>query len=53
MDKKYEEAMGLTPIEDLITEDFGPIGTPERDQLEMECNACIISELEASKQEAY
>ena len=34
----------LTPIEDLITEDFGPIGSPERDQFEMECDAFIIGE---------
>lgn len=34
----------LTPIEDLITEDFGPIGTPVRDQFEMECDAFIIGE---------
>ncbi len=36
--------MILTPIEDLITEDFGAIGTPERDQFEMECDAFIIGE---------
>ena len=34
----------LTPIEDLITEDFGSIGSPERDQFEMECDAFIIGE---------
>ena len=34
----------ITPIEDLITEDFGEIGTPERDQFEMECDAFIIGE---------
>ena len=34
----------LTPIEDLITEDFGEIGTPTRDSFEMECNAFIIGE---------
>ena len=33
----------LTPIEDLITEDFGPIGSPQRDQFEMECDAFIIA----------
>lgn len=37
--KKY-----LTPIEDLITEDFGAVGTPRRDQFEMECDAFIIDE---------
>ena len=34
----------LTPIEDLITEDFGAVGTPLRDQFEMECDAFIIGE---------
>ena len=36
--------MALTPIEDLIAEDFGAIGTPDRDQFEMECDAFIIGE---------
>ena len=36
--------MSVTPIEDLITEDFGEIGTPERDAFEMECDAFIIGE---------
>lgn len=44
MDKKHFKKMDLTPIEDLITEDFGAIGTPERDQFEMECDAFIIGE---------
>ena len=35
---------GITPIGDLITEDFGAVGTPERDQFEMECDAFIIGE---------
>ena len=34
----------LTPVEDLITEDLGPIGTEERDLFEMECDAFIIGE---------
>ena len=34
----------LTPIEDLITEDFGAPGSPEREQFEMECDAFIIGE---------
>ena len=34
----------LTPIEVLIAEDFGQIGTEERDQFEMECDAFIIGE---------
>ena len=44
MDKKDLKKMDLTPIEDLITEDLGPIGTPERDQFEMECDAFVIGE---------
>lgn len=27
----------LTPIEDFITEDFGPIGSAQRDQFELDC----------------
>ena len=34
----------LTPIEDLISEDFGAVCTPEREQFEMECDAFIIGE---------
>lgn len=44
MDKKDLKKMDLTPIEDLIAEDFGPVGTLERDQFEMECDAFIIGE---------
>ena len=36
--------MKLTPIEDLIAEDFGKTGTSERDAFEMECDAFIIGE---------
>ena len=36
--------MKLTSIEDLITEDFGQVGTPRRDQFEMECDAFVIGE---------
>ena len=36
--------MKLTSIEDLITEDFGVPGTPERDAFEIECDAFIIGE---------
>ena len=32
---------GCTPIEDLITEDFGAIGPPERDEFERGCEALI------------
>ena len=41
---KSLKKMNLTPIEDLITEDFGPIGSPQRDQFEIECDAFIIGE---------
>lgn len=44
MDKKDFKRMNLTPIEDLITEDFGAVGTPGRDRFEMECDAFIIGE---------
>lgn len=36
--------MDITPIEELIAEDFGQIGTPEREAFEMECDAFIIEE---------
>ena len=44
MNKKDLEKLNLTPIEDLITEDFGEVGTPEREQFDMECDAFIIGE---------
>ena len=44
MAKKDLKKMNLTPIEDLITEDFGAEGTPQREQFEMECDAFIIGE---------
>lgn len=44
MDKKDIKKVDVTPIEDLITEDFGAVGTPEREQFEMECDAFIIGE---------
>lgn len=36
--------LNLTTIEDLIAEDFGKVGTPERDAFGMECDAFIIGE---------
>jgi len=33
-----------TPIEDLIAEDFGEIGTPERNLFDLECDAFILGE---------
>lgn len=44
MEKNDLKKINLTPIEDLITEDFGPIGSPQRDQFEIECDAFIIGE---------
>lgn len=44
MDKKDQKKMNLTPIEDLISEDFGAVGTPEREQFEMACDTFIIGE---------
>ena len=44
MENKDLKKMNLTPIEDLIAEDFGAEGTPQRDQFEMECDAFIIGE---------
>lgn len=44
MNSKSNNELKLTPIEDLINEDFGKIGTPERDEFEMECDAFIIGE---------
>ena len=44
MDKKDLEKLNLTPVEDLIAEDFGEIGTPERVLFDMECDAFIIGE---------
>ena len=41
---KNNKKLDLTPIEDLITEDFGKVGTPEREAFEMECDAFIIGE---------
>ena len=44
MDKTRLKKINLTPFEDLITEDFGAVGTLEREQFEMECEAFIIGE---------
>lgn len=38
------KAIGCTPIEDLITEDFGALGTEERNAFEASCEAFIIGE---------
>lgn len=44
MTDKELKAIGCTDIEDMITEDFGAIGTPERDSFELSCDAFIIGE---------
>ena len=44
MERKNYNAQNLTPIEDLITEDFGVVGSPERNEFDMECDAFIIGE---------
>lgn len=44
MDKSNLSKMKLTPIEELITEDFGTAGTPGREKFEMECDAFVIGE---------
>ena len=36
--------LSITPIGDLISEDFGEIGTEEREQFDIECDAFIIGE---------
>lgn len=36
--------LGLTPIEDLITEDFGAEGSPERIAFDASCDSFIIGE---------
>lgn len=42
-DKELQE-IGCTPIDDMFTEDFGGIGTPERNAFELSCDAFIIGE---------
>ncbi|MBQ0093952.1 MAG: helix-turn-helix transcriptional regulator [Bacteroidales bacterium] len=50
---KDSKKLNLTPIDVLIAEDFGKVGTPERDAFEMECDAFIIGEqLKAERQKA-
>ena len=44
MNKEDLKAMGCTSIEDLITEDFGALGTEERNAFEASCEAFIIGE---------
>ena len=44
MNKDELKTMGCTSIEDLITEDFGALGTEERNAFEASCEAFIIGE---------
>ena len=44
MNTTDEREMSLTHLEDLITEDFGPVGSVERDLFDIECDAFIIGE---------
>ena len=53
MDDKELKRLSLTPLEDLIAEDFGEVNTPERNQFEMECDAFVIGEqLKAERRRA-
>lgn len=44
MTEEERKAMGCTPIEELIAEDFGDPGTPERDEFERNAEAFILAE---------
>ena len=44
MNKDSRNKMDLTPIEDLITEDFGKEDSQERIEFESNCDAFIIGE---------
>jgi len=44
MTKEEMKELELTPIEDLITEDFGAEGTPTRMEFDAEVDAFIIGE---------
>ena len=45
MNKEEMKRLHLTPIEELIDEDFGKAGTPERASFDSECDAFIIGEI--------
>lgn len=45
MDNKTLNDLHLTPIEEIISEDFGAEGSAERAQFDMECDAFIIGEM--------
>jgi len=44
MNNKNKKGLDLTPIEDLISEDFGEPGSKERIQFETDCDAFILRE---------
>lgn len=44
MTKDEMKKMGLSSIEEYITEDFGTLGTEERNAFELSCDAFIIGE---------
>ena len=44
MTNEEMKALGCTPLEDLITEDFGAPGTPERDEFDRDAEAFILAE---------
>ena len=44
MTQEEMNAIGCGSIEDMISEDFGKIGSPERDAFELSCDAFIIGE---------
>ena len=44
MNKDELKAMGCTPIEDFISEDFGALGSEKRNEFEANCEAFIIGE---------
>ena len=44
MDNEKLKERGCTPLEDLISEDFGVPGTAERYEFENSCEAFIIGE---------
>ena len=49
MTQEELKKIGLTSIEDMITEDFGEVGTPEREDFELSCDTFIIEEKNSSK----
>ena len=53
MDREKMKKLNLTPIEDLIEEDFGKEGTPSRLEFENRCEAFALGErLKEERQKA-